>query len=136
MDEFLRRTGEMLIGRLDGPFAFRIVLQPLTAAVIAFRAGLRDAREGRPPYGWAVVTNSVERNRLLRQCWKELARVFVLAVVVDLIYEAIVFHWIYPGQSLIVATLFALLPYPLIRGPVNRIVCRLRRGHNRPQHVS
>jgi hypothetical protein len=136
MEEFLRRTGEMLVGRLHGPFTFRIVLQPLTAVVIAFRAGLRDAREGRPAYGWAVVTNSRERRELLRQCWRELARVFVLAVAVDLIYEVVVFHRIYPGQSVIVAALFAFLPYPLIRGPVNRIICRWRRGRNRPQHVS
>jgi hypothetical protein len=136
MEEFLRQTAEMLIGRLHGPFTFRLILQPLTAVVIAFRAGLRDAREGRPAYGWAVVTNPLQRRQLLRQCWRELARVFALAVVIDLIYEVVVFHRIYPGQSLIVATLFAFLPYPLIRGPVNRLVCRLRRGHHKPQHVT
>jgi hypothetical protein len=133
MDEFLKETWDMLIGRAHGPFAFRLILQPLTALVIACRAGVRDARAGRPAYGWAILTNAVDRRALLQEGWRELARVFIVAVVVDVIYELIVFHRIYPGQSVIVAALLALAPYPLIRGLVNRIVCRLRprRGRSR-----
>ena len=136
MEEYFSRSWEMLIGRMDGPFAFRVVLQPLAASIIAFRAGLRDARAGRPAFGWCVLTNPVERHELLREAWRELAKVFLVAVVIDLIYEIVVFHRIYPGQSLIVATLFAFLPYPIIRGSVNRILSRWRRGHRRPQHAS
>ena len=121
------------IGRVHGPFAFRLVLQPLAAAIIACQAGFRDARAGRPAYGWAILTNPVDRHELLREGWRELARVFIVAVLVDLIYEVIVFRQIYPVQSLIVAGLLALLPYPLIRGSVNRIVCRWRRSHGAPQ---
>jgi hypothetical protein len=110
-----------------------LVLQPLAAAIIACRAGVRDAQAGRPAYGWAVVTNPVDRHELLREGWKELARVFTVAVVVDLTYEVIVFHRIYPGQSLIVAALLALLPYPLFRGSLNRIVRYWRRNHAGPR---
>jgi hypothetical protein len=119
----------MLAGRLDGPFAFRFVLQPLTAAIIASRSGWKDACSGRPPYGWAVINNSADRRRLLREGWRDLARVFIVAVAIDLIYEAVVFHWIYPVQPLIVAAFLAMLPYPLIRDAVNRIVCWWRRSH-------
>lgn len=119
----------MLAGRLDGPFAFRFVLQPLTAAIIASRSGWKDACSGRPPYGWAVITNSAGRRKLLREGWRDLARIFIVAVAIDLIYEAVVFHWLYPVQSLIVAAFLAMLPYPLIRGAVNRIVCWWRRSH-------
>jgi hypothetical protein len=66
----------------------------------------------------------------LREGWREVAKVFVVAVVIDLIYEIIVFHKIYPGQSLIVAAILALLPYPVIRGLVNRIL-RLRFRHTK-----
>jgi len=128
MEEYFRQVWEMLIGRQHGPFAFRLILQPLAAGIIAFRAGRRDARTGRTPYGWDIITNPVERHELLQEAWRELAQVYTVAVVVDLIYEVIVFHRIYPGQSLIVAALLALLPYPLIRGLVNRIVRRCRRG--------
>jgi hypothetical protein len=49
------------------------------------------------------VTDSTQRSELLRQGWNHVGRVFAAAVVVDLIYELIVFRWIYPGQALIVA---------------------------------
>ena len=125
MEEYLRRVWEELVGRVDGPMTFRFVLQPLTATILATRAAMRDAREGRPAYGWALVTDAPRRRALLREGWREVAKVFVAAVIIDLIYEVIVFHTIYPGQSLIVAAVLALLPYPLIRGSVNRIL-RLR----------
>jgi hypothetical protein len=51
-----------------------------------------------------------------------MAKVFVATVVIDLVYEVIVFRWVCPLQSLIVAAVLALLPYLLIRGAFNRIV--------------
>jgi hypothetical protein len=129
MEDFFGQSWDMLVGRASGPFAFRLILQPLTAAVIACRAGWRDARAGRPAYGWAVITDSANRHGLIREGWSELARVFAVAVMVDLLYEVIVFRRIYPGQSVIVATLLALLPYPLIRGLMNRMVRRWVRTH-------
>jgi hypothetical protein len=122
MGELLTRVWENLLGRVHGPLTFRLILQPLAAALIATRAGLRDARSGHPAYGWTVLTNAVARRELLREGWKEVARVFVLAVIVDLVYEVIVFRRVYPGESLIVAAVLALLPYPLIRTSVNLIV--------------
>jgi hypothetical protein len=126
MEERLRQLLPDLIGRVHGPFTFRLVLQPLSAAIIACRAGLRDARSGRPAYGWAVLSNPVERRDLLAEGWRELSKVFLVAVAIDVIYEWVVFREIYPGQSLIVAALLALLPYPLLRGVVNRIIRRRR----------
>src|SRR5271170_1881591 len=122
MGEILKQFWQDLIGRLHGPFTFRLILQPLSAAILAVRSGLRDARTGRSPYGWAVVFNSKDRHDLLREGWRELAKVFIVAILIDLVYEVIVFRKIYPGQTLIVASVLALLPYPLIRGSFNRIM--------------
>jgi len=36
----------------------------------------------------------------------------------------IVFKWVYPLQSLVVAVLLAFVPYVLIRGPVTRLKSR------------
>jgi hypothetical protein len=128
MKELLTRSWGDLVGRINGPLAFRLILQPIAAAFLAIRAGLKDARSGHPAYGWAIVTDPVRRRDLLQQGFREIAKVFVVAVIIDLIYEIIVFRAIYLGQSLIVALAVALLPYILIRGPINRIVRRwLRR---------
>ena len=106
---------------------FRIILQPTMAALLALRGGLRDAREGRPPYFWTVLTDSTNRTELLREGWKAIARVFVLAVVMDIIYQLIVVRWIYPFETLAIAVLLAVVPYLLIRGPVTRIARRWQR---------
>jgi|SRR5271170_7167381 len=142
MEEYLRQVWGEIIGRVHGPLAFRLILQPLTVAFLAARSGLSDARAGRPAYGWAIVTNSIGRHELLREGWKEIAKVFIIAIVVDVIYEGIVFYRLSLGRSLIVATFLALLPYPFVRGSVNRILRLQLRGrkqdgsnnesHNRP----
>jgi hypothetical protein len=54
---------------------------------------------------------------------KEIAKVFFVAVIIDLIYE-ITFFQVYVGQSMIVAVAVALVPYVLIRGPINRVMQR------------
>ena len=105
---------------------FRLILQPTMAALLAVLAGLKDAREGRPPYLWTLVTDPAQRGDLLRQGWKAITRVFVLAIIMDAIYQWIVLRWIYPGELLIVAILLAVIPYLLIRGPANRISRRWR----------
>ena len=133
MEQYFRHVWELFVARLHGPLAFRFVLQPLVVAIIACRAGFRDAQMGNQAYGWAVLTNSVERRDLLRHGWREVAKVFFVAIVVDAIYELIVFRRIYPVRPLVVATLLALVPYPFIRGLANRIVRKWRGGRERPQ---
>jgi len=84
-------------------------------------ARLRDAREGRPAYGWTVTTDPAARSELIGQGWRDVGRPFAAAVIIDLICELIVFRWIYPGHALIVAATLALPPYFPIRGLANRL---------------
>jgi hypothetical protein len=121
MEELMTRIWEMLIGREHGPLAFRLVILPTVAALLAIRAGLRDARAGRPAFGGAFFTHSRHRLERLRAGWNDLARLFAAAVIIDLIYEIYVFRWIYPGQALIVAAIVAFPSYMLVRGLANRI---------------
>jgi hypothetical protein len=121
MDEFLSRIWENLGGRIGGPLSFRLILQPVVAGALAIRAGLKDARTGKPPYFWTILTSAEDRHELLHEGWKAVAQVFVLAVVMDVIYQVMVFRFIYPGELLIVGFLLACAPYLLIRGPANRL---------------
>jgi len=121
MDEVFNRVWENLIGRSAGPLNFRLLIQPMVATLIAIRAGLKDAREGRPAFLWAALSNPGYRPELLRQGWKDVGKVFILAMVLDSIYQLIVHRGVYVLELLITATVLALVPYVLIRGPVNRI---------------
>jgi hypothetical protein len=127
MKDMLMRVWMNLGDRVGGPMTFRIILQPTMAALLALLAGLKDARNGRPPYFWTLLTDAADRADLLREGWKAIARVFFLAVIMDVIYQWIVVRWIYPLETLIVAIVLAVVPYLLIRGPVNRIAQRWRR---------
>jgi len=86
------------------------MLQPMAAAFLAFRAGLRDAREGRPPYDWKLLTHSGHPGTDIRSGWRDVWRIFCGAIIIDVIYEIIVFGWVYPLETLIAATVLALVP--------------------------
>ena len=128
MEEMIVRGWEGLVDRIGGAMTFRLILQPAMAVLLAVRAGLKDAREGRPPYLWTVFTDRSQRVHLLREGWGSIARVFILAVVMDVIYEWVMGRWFYPLETFIVAIMLAVVPYALLRGPVNRIARRWRRA--------
>ena len=110
------------IDRLDGPLHFRFFVQPLMAILFAVRDGRRDAREGRSAYLWSLFTDPDERRYLLESGWKGISKVFVLAFALDVIYQFLEWHGLKPLQALLTASVLAVLPYALLRGPINRLV--------------
>ena len=126
MEEFFARFWDGLASRVGGPMTFRIILQPTMATLFALRDGLKDSRTGRPAYLWTAITDETQRAALMREGWAAVGRVFFLAIVMDVIYQFIVQRWIYPGELLITAILLAVVPYALIRGPINRIATSWR----------
>ena len=129
MRDMIMRGFFNVIDRLGGPMTFRVILQPLMAAIFAIRAGMKDAKEGRPPYLWTILTDPSQRYSLLREGWSAIARVFILAIVMDVVYQWLYLHLIYPLELLTIAILLAVVPYLLMRGPVNRIARRRINGH-------
>ena len=121
MEERFVQFCEHLISRVSGPLHFRLLLQPLMATIFAIRAGLKDAREGKPAYFWAIFSGPVQRKELLKEGWKAVGTVFVIAIIIDAIYQVIALGGFYPLEAFIVAAILALLPYLLFRGLVNRI---------------
>jgi hypothetical protein len=49
----------------------------------------------------------------------------------DAIYQYMVLRRFYLGEALVTAFVLAILPYILIRGPVDRIMQRRQRSHPR-----
>ena len=121
MDLLSRFFGSFL-PRLDGPLHFRFIFQPLMATIFAVIDGIKDAKMGNPPYFWDIVKNPHRRRELMMLGWKRFGKIFILAVVLDVIYQIKVYHWWYPGETLAVAILLAVLPYIIVRGPINRII--------------
>ena len=121
MDDTFLRFWDDLAGRLTGPMTFRLILQPLMSSLNAVRDGVKDAREGRPPYFWAIFTSNANAVRYLREGLAAVGRVVLLGVVMDAIYQIIVFRWIYPLELIVVALGLAFVPYLLLRGPANRV---------------
>lgn len=125
MEDIFSRGWDNLIGRVGGPLTFRLVIQPAVAVFLAIRSGVKDARECRPVFFWTALLNPAERRHLLRQGWKDVGKLFIVAVVLDVIYQIIVLRGVYAGQLLIVATVLAVVPYLVVRGLANRIAARI-----------
>ena len=124
MSELWQRFWDELIGRADGPLTLRLFLQPIMASIFAIRSGLRDGREGRPPYLATLVRDPEHRGTLLREGWKDVGKVFVIAMVLDAVYQIIAIHKIRPLQIVLVPVFLALIPYIILRGPVSRLAAR------------
>ncbi len=122
----VREVGQLL-GRASGPMHFRLLMMPTVVTIMGIRAGLKDAREGQPPFLWAILTHPGERRLLFRSELNDVGRVFVMALVLDTAYQLLFLRWFYPVQLLIVAVACALVPYALVRGPVARLARALSR---------
>ena len=112
------------MGRLDGPLHFRFIFQPLMAVIFAIRDGRKDGREGRVPYFWALFTDSGHRRDLLRAGWESVGKIFIVALILDAVYQFWVLRRFFAGEALLVALVLAIVPYLLLRGPVSRLIRR------------
>lgn len=116
--------------RLDGPLHVRFFVQPAVATLLAVRAGVRDARAGNPPFFVALRTPE-KRRAWLRRAWSDVRRVFLMAVLLDVVYQVWVQRGIYALELLLTATLLALVPYGLVVGPVAHIARALLAAKDR-----
>jgi len=124
IQEILTRFWDQLIAQPSGPLAFRFILQPAMATFLAVRDGLKDARAGRPPYFATILSDPSQRAAYIREGLKRVSRVIALGFVMDAIYQFMVLRRFYLGEALVTVFVFAVLPYLLIRGPVDRIARR------------
>jgi hypothetical protein len=124
MDDMWTRVAGDLVDRVSGPMKFRLVLQPVMASIFAIRSGLADAKAGKPPYFWNLVTDPAQRDDMIKDGWKSVGKVFVLALLLDVVYQIIVSRFVYPGEAIIVAFVLAIVPYLILRGLVTRLARR------------
>jgi hypothetical protein len=113
------RGSEQMLGRVSGPLNLRLLITPTIAVLFAIRAGLRDARERRPPFLWQAVTQPEERKRLRRSWWKDLGRMIIVVAVMDALYQFSLFRMFYLAQTLILIVVLAMAPYAVARSITN-----------------
>ena len=99
---------------------FRFFLQPTMAAIAAWRDGVKDARTGRSPFFQGAVTDPAQRAVRLNEALVATARIILLGLVMDGIYQAIEFESFHPAEAVIIALVLAFVPYLLLCGLVAR----------------
>ena len=119
--EELDRVWRNIVARPGGPMTFRFVLQPAMAAIAALRDGVADARLARTPYLSAIVLRGEGRGSRLWEGIVSTARILILGVVMDVVYQAVFLGEFYPAEAAVIAVLLAFVPYALLRGPIGRI---------------
>lgn len=125
--EVRARIWHNLIERPDGPMLFRFFLQPTMVALVAWRDGLADARAGRTPFVFGAA-DPVERVSRLDEAVVATARIILLGLVMDTIYQVIEFKTFFPAEAVLIALALALLPYIVLRGIFHRIARRWLAG--------
>jgi hypothetical protein len=129
--EVRARTWHDLLERPGGVMRFRFILQPVMAVIAALHDGNEDARLGRSPYIWTLLNSAAERSGRLAEGVIATARILLLGLCMDTVYQLVVFKTFYPAQAVIVAIALGYVPYLVLRGPIARIA-RWRRGGPSP----
>jgi hypothetical protein len=122
--ENLGRLWRDILDRPGGPMTFRFILQPAMAMIAALRDGIHDAHAGRRPYVWALIHGVRDSGGRSARLWEGIvstARILILGVVMDIIYQWKVLGTFYPVQAVVIAVLLAFVPYLLLRGPFARV---------------
>jgi hypothetical protein len=113
-----------LLARETGPLKLRFLLQPVTSIFFAVRSEIRDAREGRTPYFTGLLADATRRRQIIQEGRRDVGRVFLFCLVVDLAYQVVVLHAFRPLEAAVVGSVLAIVPYLLIRALLSRILRR------------
>ncbi|MBO9512498.1 MAG: hypothetical protein J7549_00155 [Variovorax sp.] len=112
--------------RLTGPGRLRFILQPAVAIFLGIRGGRIDAQAGRPPFLYALLTGSGERNALLRSALAAVRDLVSMSIVFDVIAQLLIYGRVYPGAAVVLGPVLICLPYAMARALTLRAMRLLR----------
>jgi hypothetical protein len=115
------RVWSNLLARPSQGLALRFILQPLMSTIIATRDGIKDARSGRSPYFWTIVSDPAQRAAHLREGIAATGKILLIAIALDVAYQSLELSAFYPGEALLIAILLAFVPYLIVRELVARL---------------
>ena len=118
---FSRQFLEELPRRFTGPGRFRFILQPVTAILLGIRGGLRDAKAGHPPYLFGLLFGAERRGELLRSGVAAIRNLLALGIIMDIVFQLVLYHSVHPGAALLVGPILICFPYALSRALTTRM---------------
>jgi len=118
---FSREFLEDIPKRLTGPGRFRFILQPAVATILGIRSGLADARAGRPPYLYGVLFHRGLRRELMKSGFESVVNLLLMGILLDSIFQWVLFGSSYPGAALVVGPVLIVAPYTIARALSNRL---------------
>jgi hypothetical protein len=114
--------------RFTGTGRFRFILQPTVATLLGVRSGVADARAGRPPYLAGLLLHGDHRADLLRSGFASIRNLLAMGIILDLIFQVVLYRSVHPGAALVVGPILICAPYALSRAVSNRVA----RARTRP----
>jgi len=116
---------EELPQRFIGPGRLRFILQPVTAIVLGIRGGFRDARAGRAPYLYELIFNTGHRREFLRSGVAAIRNLLALGIIMDILFQLILYRSVHPGAAVLIGPLFICIPYAVSRVLTSRVTQRM-----------
>ena len=124
MDYFPRNFVDGLAERLTGPGKSRFLMSPLVAIALGVRDGIADAKQGLPPYFERVLFTSKCKMYEVKTALKHIGGALTFGIVLDLIFQWLVFQALFLLPALLVGSILVALPYVIARGLSDRIARR------------
>jgi hypothetical protein len=118
---FSRQFLEELPLRFTGPGRLRFILQPMFAILLGVRGGLDDAKAGTPPYLFGLLFHAGHRRELLRSGAAAVETLLAMGIILDVVFQLIIYHAVHPGSALVVGPILICLPYALSRALTTRL---------------
>jgi hypothetical protein len=112
---------EELPRRFTGPGRLRFILQPMVAIVLGIRGGLADAKAGNPPYLYGLLFGTGRRRELLRSGVAAIRNLVALGIIMDIVFQLVLYRSVHPGAALLVGPILICFPYALSRALTTRV---------------
>jgi hypothetical protein len=127
---FSRQFLDELPQRFTGPGRFRFILQPMIAIALGIRGGLADAKAGNPPYLFGLLFAAGRRRELLRSGAAAIRNLVAMGIILDLVFQLVLYRSVHPGAALLIGPILICLPYTFSRALTARMARRIgvRRG--------
>jgi hypothetical protein len=115
---------EGIIARIGGPMSLRFVIQPLVGLLLGVRDGMMDAKTGEPPFIFDLIIDKENRKAKLASLLKSLSKTIIIAIVLDIIAQYIIFNQVRVSGAIIIAVVILIVPYSAARAITNRIITK------------